>query len=404
MDLKYKHLLKQLLTLGDITLVKRSAKGIAAAIAAKDVEALAVLLEDTKSYQETSKSNFIDKIRVLFDEMGPIDIPLAQYPGQCNSDVCSNKGKCGILFYSNSSQNYFNLIFEQDEQGQVTDLYTCNDFHCEESVLTKKVSRELNIKVFDDEEVSFEPNEYYHSINNNALKALNEWYSYQNQSIEINTLANWLDKHAGFFKTLFIYTIRYKNEDAFYTTYLKLRQLHSFFMLQPICLEAVETWNSMDAQNEKNQLKWLVQYEYLKPDMVDFEAVIINQLDTNSEYVFCDKPQNIVLSAAPLEAVLQFHSLYTSHYPDVYSRYQKWVSNSYSKKKPTLHFTLKELAQKLGIDSEKYAFLKQIGKNSFLYSEYQSFSPMQEGVAFDNDNFPRPENKKEGENWFEILE
>ena len=103
-------------------------------ISQMDLEMLNALL-DKKTYQDFPKWEFIMKLQRAFDEFAEAgETHLFIFPGRCNSCDCPNKGKSGYLFYSEKTKDYFNLIFELDDNRHVTDLYECSNF--KESVKT----------------------------------------------------------------------------------------------------------------------------------------------------------------------------------------------------------------------------------------------------------------------------
>ena len=98
-------------------------------ISQMDIEMINTILDEDRTYQDFEKWYFISKLQKALDKFSEGgDTRLLIFRGHCNSCDCSNKGKSGYLFYGDKTKNYFNLIFELDDNEHVTDLYECEDF------------------------------------------------------------------------------------------------------------------------------------------------------------------------------------------------------------------------------------------------------------------------------------
>jgi len=100
-------------------------------------KALKLILEDNVSYQDTTKTIFLEKLNEVFKEFKKEDNKLIAYQGKCNSNECSNKNKNGFSFVGNKSGRYINFIIEENENGTVKDLYTCSVFCTDENVIAQ---------------------------------------------------------------------------------------------------------------------------------------------------------------------------------------------------------------------------------------------------------------------------
>ena len=147
-------LVQQLAELGDVTIVKRGISGLINAISEMDCKAIELILEDNVSYQDTTKSIFLQKLKEVFTDFQKEDNKLIPYEGKCISDKCTNKNKKGIAFVGNKSGRYINFIIEQNEDRTVKDIYTCSVFCTNENVINEN-KRKLDITVYNDEKVTF---------------------------------------------------------------------------------------------------------------------------------------------------------------------------------------------------------------------------------------------------------
>ena len=95
-------------------------------IQAMNTEALYILLDVERTYQDWKRNEFILKLeRVMEQFEADGDTYLNAVQGACGGS-CS-KGQNGYLFIGNNSKNYMNLLFVEEEL-QLTDLYECSLF------------------------------------------------------------------------------------------------------------------------------------------------------------------------------------------------------------------------------------------------------------------------------------
>ena len=125
-----------------------------------DSKALKLNLEGKVSYQDTIKTIFLEKLDEVQKKFKKEDNKLIAYQVKCNSTECSNKNKKDISFVGNGSGRYINFIIEENENGSVKDLHTCNDF-CTDAKIINENKRKLGISVYKDEKVNFIPTSTY---------------------------------------------------------------------------------------------------------------------------------------------------------------------------------------------------------------------------------------------------
>ena len=103
-----------------------SAQLVLKCIQAMNTEALYLLLDVERTYQDWQRNEFILKLeRVMEKFEADGDTYLNAVQGACGGS-CS-KGQNGYLFVGNNSKNYMNLLFVEEEL-QLTDLYECSLF------------------------------------------------------------------------------------------------------------------------------------------------------------------------------------------------------------------------------------------------------------------------------------
>jgi hypothetical protein len=94
-----------------------------------DIDMIETLLDGDLTYQDFTKSTFIQKFGIAFDEFiqaGDSELDISN--GFCSEFICNNQCS-GFRFSSKSSGLYFDLIIEI-EDGKVIDIYECNSFLC----------------------------------------------------------------------------------------------------------------------------------------------------------------------------------------------------------------------------------------------------------------------------------
>ena len=115
-------------------------------IQAMNTEALYLLLDVERTYQDWKRNEFILKLeRVMEKFEADGDTYLNAVQGACGGS-CS-KGQNGYLFIGNNSKNYMNLLFVEEEL-QLTDLYECSLFR------TKFENLELQKRYYIDNRMS----------------------------------------------------------------------------------------------------------------------------------------------------------------------------------------------------------------------------------------------------------
>lgn len=116
-----------------------------------NADALDILLDEKRTYQDVPKSIFVNKIRELFlglTEDQFVTCDFKAYPGTCNQ--CS-KGAKGYSFVNSENSCYAHIIFEESED-EFTDIYSCNDF-CSSHSDIKETFYGINFD--DDQKVGF---------------------------------------------------------------------------------------------------------------------------------------------------------------------------------------------------------------------------------------------------------
>src|SRR5690606_8490971 len=123
------------------------------AIANMNVLMLEDLLDKERTYQDTTKNIFIQKLSDTFDKFKKAnDTSLMVREGKCSSKICPNRGCTGYTFIGDVSRLHMDLIFEEGE-NTYNDIYHCNDFSSSE---IKIKSMQVHIIVSEHEKVDLD--------------------------------------------------------------------------------------------------------------------------------------------------------------------------------------------------------------------------------------------------------
>ncbi len=255
-------LLQQLAELGDVFIVKRGKTNLINAISSMNMKELELILEDEVSYQDTTKTIFLEKLEEIFKEFKTEDDQLTPYEGKCNSNECSNKNKMGISFVGNKSGRYINFIIEENEDNSIKDIYFCYDFCTEKNVIDENKMK-LEITVYKDERVDFKPTSTYTYQKNKSINALNLLKKFNDKEIGRNEIIAWVEDYEDLYNSMNWVKNYYKYQYSFYWLYQHINEIYEFLMIENDAEIAINEFKSFDLNNEIDLLKWLVKFEHL---------------------------------------------------------------------------------------------------------------------------------------------
>jgi hypothetical protein len=313
-------LIKQLAELGDVTIVNRGVTNLVNAISEMDSKALELILEDNVSYQDTTKTIFLEKLDEVFKEFKKEDNKLIAYQGKCNSSECSNKNKNGISFVGNKSGRYINFIIEENENGTAKDLYTCNDF-CTNDKIIDENKRKIDISVYKDEKVNFIPTSTYNFINKKSISAINEIQQFNNSEILKEEIITWIKKYEDLYNSLNWRNNFYKNHYSFYWLYSRIYEIYKFLEIENEAKIGVDEFKSIDINNEIDLLKWLVKYEHLYYELLLLCANIVTEESLQTGNSILHKDYNIYFKTDILKNCIDLEELIDKYYNEKLNKY-----------------------------------------------------------------------------------
>ena len=344
-------LINKLSKIVDVTIIQKGIESLRKAISSMDIEALELILEDDVSYQETTKTIFLNKLNELFLEFKKEDSKLIPYKGKCISEECSNKNMNGISFVGNNSGRFINLIVDHNENFTISDIFTCHIFCTNNKEKSKEFKREFKITIYENEKVNFSPSKNYLFINNKVVSAINQLKHYQKKAITKNELTIWVNKYEEIYDELLWSPLYSKEQSVFYSAYGHLKHVLDYFNLEDRALIAFTEFKTINSSSEKELLNWLVKYEDLNKQLSLLYYDIIYQENIELELNYLYKDFEIYFKTDLLKNCIKVYDMYQKYFYEKFKKHNTLPKEEYinlnmvdddSEKKSTLKYHLKK--------------------------------------------------------------
>jgi hypothetical protein len=255
---------------------------IIAALQKMDESLLEVSLDNDRTYQEASKSTFIQKLSPLFEEIKASgDTYLKVYSGECKSTEC-HTGCNGFSFVGEKSGKYIDLIF-MEKEGEVSDIFHCSDLGTEEIVMDRK--ERLNFIVNLDEHADFKPGLDFVLTQKECRRALAEIKSFQDQVLQKPFHKKWLSDYRYAYKFFSRPPLFYTDFNEFHSIYWKLEELYNYSLLEPIAKNALSSYHQINHSNEQDLINWLSKYENFGMKLILFDYLMGLDEQQNLHYL-----------------------------------------------------------------------------------------------------------------------
>jgi hypothetical protein len=314
------NLLKKVFQLGGPSIIKKNRIGLVEAISKMDMKMIDLILEDERSYQNTSKIIFLEKLNDIFTEFKTEDTNLLTYDGKCCSNECSNTHKKGVLFKGNISEREFNLIIEESEIGTINDIYNCNEF-CTTNKDVKREAEEIQLDIYFDEKVDFKPSLKYTYINNKCIEAINQLKNNQNRLINKEEIAHWLNSYKSIRQEFKLPPIFYKTHSKFYKIYAQIKEVHKYLKLEEIAAKALEDFKGIDSLYEKQLLNWLVNNEDLYDSISGVDRYNDREETITSGNVKLYSDYEFYFRLEMIQNCIDFERVFVSYYYEKLDKY-----------------------------------------------------------------------------------
>jgi hypothetical protein len=234
-------------------------QSIVDAISTFNITQLTILLHDHRTYQDTTKEIFIEKLGEIFDSLKTNgDTILVYQKGVCDSTGCPNKGCRGYRFIGNQTGSYIDIIFEIKDED-VTDIYDCTQF------VTINTSEGLNnkesIDITVDEKASFNKTPSYWANLAEALVAYEEMITSPPRVLSLEDLQYWLHKHRITFDAIGGYDLfmPIMKWHKFAELYNELNELNDVILQNETILNQA-TNQIQKIFNEDAAINWLIEH------------------------------------------------------------------------------------------------------------------------------------------------
>lgn len=291
-----------------------------------DIDALQNLLDEKTDYQETTKSIFLKKLWIRFEEFKQRDTKLHNYEGSCKVKngpcVAVNFGKKGHVFIAENSRLYLPFIFVNNPDGSLKSLFYCDHFMVNdpeiEKILDKYGFKAKSLSIHTDEKRNFT------GVNGRFYKECSsanvEWIRYRGKTFSKNFITRWVDKHAVLFLNLNVFDTNYRAQDLFYTMYHRLDEYCQLLFYDVEAKKALKEFKKLYLPNEREIVEWLTSNYELMCYIWNYETNILKDADLfglkkiNIEF-------NISIDTKPFKNCIEFAQTYEqySHLKEKYN-------------------------------------------------------------------------------------
>ena len=313
-------LIQKLAEVSEDAKVNNAPASLIDAISEMNCKAIELILEDKITYQDTTKTIFLQKLQEVFKEFQKKDNKLLAYEGKCNSDECINKNKKGIAFVGNKSGRSINFIIEENEDGSLKDIYTCSDF-CTDKTVTDENKRQLSFTIFDDEKVTFVPIASYDDLKNKSITALNEMRQLNDSEISKDQIITWIKRYEELYDSMDRINNFYKYHHSFYWLYEHINQIYQFLMIENEAKIAIDEFKSITLDNEIDLLKWLVKQEHLYDDLILLYGNIVSEESLQTGKCVLHQDYTVYFKTNILQNCIDLEELLDKHYCEKLNKY-----------------------------------------------------------------------------------
>jgi hypothetical protein len=301
-------------------------------MAKMDVRILSEILEDSRTYQNTTKELFMERLTEAlekFKEWGK-DTVLEAIPGECRNEKC-NIGCRGYAFEGNCSELHLDLIIEMNNL-QIMDICHCLDFKTETKELNPDKS--LSIEIYPDEKMDFQPTEEYLMTLHQCNNACDELLKKEKAILNLKTAGQWLEKYKELSNSFDIFYMpgRYKKFDRLYH---RIKNLYELVEYKEEAEEALKFYDKTvkNRETENRIVHWLVKYERLGNEVLEsfMTYYFKNEEQTAAGFFPLNKEYSLLIDIQDFETHLEFKKLYDRYYPEKLKKYYNLTEEERSK-------------------------------------------------------------------------
>ena len=289
-------------------------------ISEMDSEMLSMVLSDEQTYQEATKTVFLEKLEELFVEFRENgNTQLTPYIGTCGSEDCTNRGCTGYSFVGEASKESIDLIFEESE-GIVKDIYNCNFMLSEYKDRDNCHSKFLYVSP--DEEAKYIPSPDYLYKVQLCQKAIDEISSTDKTYLTKDDYIYWLEKYKGLKDSLKDIHIVFNKTGVFSDIYFSFSEMVEFLEYEADAFKGLQEFKLIDVSNETQLIQFLLKFE---DSIRNLDSLIYFYLPSEEEpyqgFVEFKKKHRIYISVSDYQTVLRFINKFNPIYWEAVEKY-----------------------------------------------------------------------------------
>jgi hypothetical protein len=309
-----------------------------------DIEMIELILDDHKTYQDVSKTIFIERLQNVLDNfISNGDTHLKLLNGECNNCYKSCKG---YSFIGNTSANHLDLIIV-GSSTEIFDIYDCTDFSLNEEDI--ELSKKYKIEIYADEAINFVPSIEYIDSMCIVEEALEELQHLLEFSIDFNKINEWLEKY----RLLTFDLLHYQNQsykfDSFSDIFNTLDYTYSSYKIRDRIKNAMQIYRKTIANrvDEKRLIQWLLGFEDLYLENL-YKHLDVFGDEYEDDYVYFDKQKNYRIAKSNFQEQIEFYNIFCNKYDKMTNKYEntknisKFYENDEEYKSSILRFYLEE--------------------------------------------------------------
>lgn len=323
--------LKLLQELGELSDVQHSSKPqktlIIAAIAAMNIPELKILLDDDKTYIDTTKEVFMNGLEILFEDFKRSgDTELLVCKGSCGSKTCDNRGVNGYRFVGNVSKDYFDFIFEMVDE-EVNEICFC--FVFETDIASTDLADPVYIEINHDDRIDFDKTPEYCELFNATQVAYSEIITTPPILLNSERLDGLLEKYADLNQSIIgndeYYGMQMK-WDNFLNIYVSLESIRTYISTHKI--EILLANNLLEQiKTEQDLIDWVLRYKTIY-DYAPFE--LTDYFVKQGKNFSCKLSDIVNFTGEPFNQVFNFITSYKKHEKELLDKYNTYTEEEYN--------------------------------------------------------------------------
>ena len=237
-------------------------------ISKMDIKLLALVLDENRSYCDTTKEIFLEKLQnKIFDEFTVYeDTFLIPYEGKCVSTMCSNVGCSGYSFVGNNSNCHLDLVFKETDHG-ISDIRYCHQFQTDDENVIREGKFVFGFS--EDEKIDFIPTPEYAELIKQCFCAYTELIQEDVVLLHKEEYVPWLEKYKELFTSFPEVYARFNRCSKFTYLYSQLSALADCLNNEVDAKKALEEFTLIQSSDEALLQDWLVRYGSISSKFIE---------------------------------------------------------------------------------------------------------------------------------------